>query len=242
MGNHAAKLLLLTYLQRKEENVTAKLECVRKTGKGFQTCVDSKQYNYTISKYGTIAEKIAKQSLEKRKKLQNYIIEKEDHAEMLVWSAKLQKECKVLFDKDKIEEVQQAKWFIEIPTNSRTYYAASDKYGKLHRFLLGLKKEDVEKVVDHINRNGLDDQLSNLRVVTTSINKRNSAPRKTNKFGCNGISKEIGRNGAEYIRASWMENDGKVHSKKFSTKKYPNALELAIAVRKQKESELGYVS
>lgn len=219
--------------------MTAKLNCVRFIDNAYQACFDKKKYTYSIKKYGSVAEKIANESFRQRKRLFNLIIEEDSCAKMIIWSGKEQKEFTVFIDKDDINKIQKAKWFIEIPTNSRTYYAASDKYGKLHRYILDLSKED-NILVDHINRNGLDDRKENLRTVTNSINKRNSFCRKTNKFHQNGISTEFAY-GHLYYRASWMEDDGKVHSKKFSSQKYPNALELAIIVRKQKEEEFNYL-
>lgn len=220
--------------------MTAKLEEVRFKNGAYQACFDHRQYNYSLQKYGSVAEDLAKASLKARKRLLNLVEIKDGHAEMRVWSAKLQREFTVLFDAEDIDKVQAAKWFIEVPTNSRTYYAASDTFHKLHRYLLDLKDNNL--VVDHINRNGLDDRKENLRVVTNSINKRNSDPRATNEFHQNGISYEIDPKGNRYVRASWMEDDGKVHSRKWSMAKYPNAVELAIQTRRQMEEQLGYVS
>lgn len=56
--------------------------------------------------------------------------------------------------------------------NSRTDYVVHDKYGKLHRYLLGVT--DSKILVDHIDRNGLNCQRKNLRLVDCSTNKRNS--------------------------------------------------------------------
>ena len=55
------------------------------------------------------------------------------------------------------------------------------KKGKLHRIIMSLKKHDG-LVVDHINKNGLDNRTKNLRVVSVSINNRNTNIRKTNNF------------------------------------------------------------
>lgn len=199
-----------------------------------------KRYSYSLQKYGPLAKLLAEKSIKHNERFKNYIEDCGDYAIMKIWSATKRQVFDVFLDTEDVDKIKDIKWFIETPENSRTYYAAADKIGKLHRFILKLPKG--EGIVDHINRNGLDDRKENLRIVTNSVNKRNSDPRETNEFGHNGISKEVAPSGLIYYRASWMEDDGKVHSRKFSSKKYPNALELAIKTRIEKERELGYVS
>lgn len=58
---------------------------------------------------------------------------------------------------------------------------------------------------------------------------------RSNTIGCNGISFD----GKRY-RVHWSEN-GKFRSKSFSVNKYENALEQAIAYRRLKETENGYL-
>ena len=55
----------------------------------------------------------------------------------------------------------------------------------MHRLILGLKPNDGT-IVDHINRNPLDNRRENLRVCTHSINTLNSV-RGGNKVGYRGV-------------------------------------------------------
>ena len=56
---------------------------------------------------------------------------------------------------------------------------------RMHRFIL---KPSNGFEVDHINHNGLDNQRSNIRIVTSRQNQMNSLIRKDNNSGCKGVS------------------------------------------------------
>ena len=108
----------------------------------------------------------------------------------------------------------------------------------MHRFLMNAP-EDM--VVDHINRNGLDNRRENLRLTTASMNSRNMETKASNKLGCNGVAycPAEGKHSARY-RVHWQDESKKFRTKSFSIKKYPDALERAIAFRKLMEKEHGY--
>jgi hypothetical protein len=77
----------------------------------------------------------------------------------------------VTFDDD--SGADQFKWYGLKPHRSRTLYARATINGRTtyaHHFVLGDPPEGM--VVDHINGNGLDNRLENLRFVTHSENTR----------------------------------------------------------------------
>lgn len=69
--------------------------------------------------------------------------------------------------------------------NSTTYNGKRHSI-KMHREILGLEYKDG-KYSDHINRVTLDNQRSNLRVVSNAVNTRNHGEYSNNKSGHNGV-------------------------------------------------------
>lgn len=89
-------------------------------------------------------------------------------------------------DKDDFDLVKPYTWSI----NSKGYLRANvnrDPGTRMHRFILGLDKED-KRVVDHINHNIRDNRKSNLRICTPKENCWNSSPNKNSKSGVRGVS------------------------------------------------------
>ena len=82
----------------------------------------------------------------------------------------------------------------------------------LHRIITDCPKE---LVVDHINRNPLDNRLSNLRICTVKENNNNRKIRSDNKVGYSGISYNSKQN-AYVVRIT--ENSKRRYVGKYNTK------------------------
>jgi hypothetical protein len=111
-----------------------------------------------------------------------------------------------------------------------------------HRVIWILNNGDIPDsfVIDHINRDGSDNRLSNLRCVPQTTNVRNSKKKAHNKTGINGVSYLKDKSGYWYHVAHWYTLCGKHKVKYFSTNKYgyDKSLRLACEHRDKVIAEL----
>lgn len=94
-----------------------------------------------------------------------------------------------IVDDEDYELLSQWKWSAKVGTNTVYAYRKYRKDGKqipvpMHRQIMGFP-ENLE--VDHIDRNGLNNQRANLRLATHRQNAYNAKPRK-NKSGYRGVT------------------------------------------------------
>lgn len=66
------------------------------------------------------------------------------------------------------------------------YFKFNGKQIKLHRYLMNLTDPKVQ--VDHINRDPLDNRMSNLRIASNAENCRNRNNRKNSKIKYKGVT------------------------------------------------------
>lgn len=91
-------------------------------------------------------------------------------------------------DDEDFEFLNQWKWryWKDVKRNCTAYAIASIKSRttRMHRLLLQSKKGDI---IDHRDRDGLNNQKSNLRVCTHSQNNENRKVMSTSKTGIKGV-------------------------------------------------------
>lgn len=165
--------------------------------------------------------------------------------------------AEVMLDDEDYDRLPKTGWYLSQKKRSdsnqdrKTVYAVHDDYGRMHRWILGIT--DPKILVDHIDHNGLNNQKSNLRIVSSGINKKNQTIICNNKFHFNGISYENGK--YNRIRVHWSEGEpeykegfgwkAKAKVKSFSLNKYNMdynlALKDAILFRIQKMKENNYL-
>ena len=118
-------------------------------------------------------------------------------------------------DIDFLERFTERTW--NAKKNRNTFYMKSGKTKKFpdNQLFHRLVFPDVD-IVDHRNRNGLDNRKKNLRDGSDGVNQNNQSQRDDNTSGTTGVSFDE-TNKAWY--ANWYEN-GKQQCKWFSIKKY----------------------
>ncbi len=142
----------------------------------------------------------------------------------------------VLIDEDMYPIISKFTWYVRKDKNTK-YASTSIKIGanqhiiQMHRLLTGMKGS----LVDHRNRNGLDNRLSNLRYAT---NKQNSYNRiRSNKYGYRGVFIPQGCK----TFAIQIQKDGK----KITRYGYKTAIEAAMAydvICKEYQGEFGILN
>lgn len=114
-----------------------------------------------------------------RPKLNKYI-EHENYIEICLCNNK-----STYIDKEDFDLVKKDKWTI-----STDGYAISSSgeyiHKRLHRVVMN--ELDTKNIIDHINRNKLDNRKSNLRITTDQQNSFNQSKRKNNTSGIIGVS------------------------------------------------------
>ena len=77
-------------------------------------------------------------------------------------------EHKIFLDDDFYETIKNKK--VSVSKNKNIFYLRSGKI-YIHRLVIGAKTGEI---VDHINGNGLDNRLENLRIASRQMNKANT--------------------------------------------------------------------
>lgn len=116
------------------------------------------------------------------------------------------------FDKEDYVKIKKHTWYAKNDTNHSTCYVAAKinkKTVRLHRFLC-----PNFTMIDHDNRNGLDNRKENLLDTNSVLNSSNTKLYETNQSGLCGVYKD-----RHYWRAFTIIN-GIRKTKSFSIKRY----------------------
>lgn len=111
----------------------------------------------------------------------------------------------ILVDDEDFDELNKYRWIVNKGSGYPQHqFWKNNKPNPIHMHRFILKKFGKGFVVDHIDRNPLNNQKSNLRICTQSENIFNSPKKKNNKSGYVGVRfyKQINRWEA-YIMKNW---------------------------------------
>ena len=159
----------LTVLEVFSENGRKKSKCQCECGNKTVVRIDLLKSNHTKS-CGCLHKEISSKILKRRNnKGINEIEEKEDYIVMKIKHKGKIYDC--LIDKDDYDKVKKYRWYI-----MNIGYVAADIPGKksfrMHRLITNY---NGDLVVDHFNRNKLDNRKCNLRIISQKDNMKNTS-------------------------------------------------------------------
>ena len=117
--------------------------------------------------------------------MKNFYEIKKEYAEIIIGSKKYGIK-KAIIDNEDVKRCREIKWYYA--KNKDSEYIEGTYKGnkiKLHRYLLNVTEKQI--LIDHINRNTLDNRKLNLRLATNRENSFNRSVRSDNKSGYPGI-------------------------------------------------------
>jgi len=205
-----------------------------KNRKEYTVYVGNKIFSYKESRYGKFASQLAVRSFFCKRRYMDFFKNNNDGTTTFYANSKAYGVQEVIVDTEDAPLFYLKKISISDDSHSKTMYAKT-KDGPVHRIVMN----NPCGAVDHINRNGLDNRKSNLRVVSVSINNRNQSIRCDNTSGYKGICESWNR-----YRVFYYDNSMRKLSKSFSKIKYGNdeALQMAIDFRNSVYERYGYIS
>ena len=106
----------------------------------------------------------------------------DDYAEIILRDRDTNEVARSKIDIEDIDEIKKYKWCYDAING----YVVNSKYHmRLNRYLMNCP-DDL--VVDHVNRDRLDNRKDNLRICTSHENRMNSGKNRNNTSGTTGIS------------------------------------------------------
>lgn len=116
---------------------------------------------------------------------------KDDGAYIPLYNEQHEVYAEIIIDVEDIERVCNYKWHSKTNDFNHVYGKVDGKMTMLHRFLLGVNDSNI--IVDHVNRNPLDNRKCNLRITDSKGNARNQTKPKSNTTGYKNISMRNGK-------------------------------------------------
>src|SRR5574344_938710 len=152
----------------------------------YRVYKDNKAYaSYSIKKFKKYAKLFAYITDKTNIKFKNIILKENDYYKMIIFNKRFG-QCNILFDSDDLKMVMKYQWYIDANSsvNAKPYCktVCSKKNTYLHIKICNPFKY-INKVVDHINRNTLDNRFCNLRLISKKKNNLNKSKYSNNHSG-----------------------------------------------------------
>jgi hypothetical protein len=116
---------------------------------------------------------------------------------------------RLLVDPEYWDILYQQNWHLQNGYGFSHRPTATKIHRKVMELVLGNPLEPSD-VVDHIDRNPLNNRKDNLRLVTPQQNSINSGPQSNNKSGYKGVAKRLQKNGKTYAYIARIQVKGKL--------------------------------
>lgn len=188
---------------------------------------DGSRASYSAKRYGELLNEVTLQSEKMDCKIWNPYYIREDDIIILYWSQKENKIKEIIIDKEDYDRIKNYYWQL----NHNGYPVSRSRNKKTYLYRLLLNFQEHNKIIDHIDRNPLNNKKINLRIVTASENCKNS----TYGNGALGVQGVYYNSQTEKFRARAIDLNGKCIDKFFNT------LEEAIEERIKMENKFGYL-
>lgn len=131
--------------------------------------INSKKYGCLCRKH--YLRKYKNKNIERSIYDPNEYILHDDHAEIVLYDKNGEENGRAIIDLEDVERCKKYKWHIRKSRNTNYVVNNTEKRFFLHQYILDYYNQDMD--IDHINRNGLDNRKTNLRIVTHSRNIMN---------------------------------------------------------------------
>ena len=173
--------------------------------------------------------------------MNNYEIDPDDNTKAFLYITGNKINGVVLIDTVDIERLSKHQWAIKdkVLDNHKHYVAAkiNNRTVKMHRFLLGTTDRNI--IVDHRDRDTLNNRKENLKEVTYSENNHNTKKRRVNVSGRTGVCLRKGTiaKSGNKRSDSWVAQvqiDGKIYMKSFAISLFENSDAAKAAAEKQR--------
>ncbi len=236
MGQSAAKLFILSKHGVIMSTYTNRSIGFTNRNKSYIAHIAGKSFSYAIGRYKQYAEVLAKMSASTGIRYENYFENYPDNTTVFYIPTKTYGIQTVVMDTIDASKFYSSRISISKDNHAHTFYAKT-KNGPVHRIIVNAT--DSNQIVDHINRNGLDNTRKNLRIVSYSINNRNTHIRKDNTSGLKCICEEENR-----FRVFYYNHQMQKCSKSFSKYKYgiEQARQMAINFRNEMYDLYNYMA